>query len=453
LFYARKLEAQNILRHCYYYDFLSHLGLFIGVLFTLVLAGCDGQRADTLRITGWISTPVEETLMRSMIDAFERRHPGSAVHYEPITANYMDKLLLMLGTRTAPDIVMLEAFWAPALVAYDTLMPLDKFVAQDPDFAIEDFEPALLNAFRFNGELYGLPKDYSTLVLYYNLDMFAEAGLKDPPRTWDEFADYARRLTRDTDGDGLIDQYGYGHAEALEYSLPFVWQNQGEYFDKKGEVSFTDPAFVEALAFLQQLKARGIAVLPTDVGAAWNMDAFGRKRVAMVLSGLWAVNFMKETYPQVPYKVAPLPVGKQAASVAFVVSYAMPKHTSHPNQAWQLLRYLTSREGQLIWAQADVGLPPRRSIAQSFSLERDALKSTFIQSLKHARPWQLGVNHRIMDETQTALQAIFLTDAPIEPTLERLRHRIEGGRLPIYSGRASLDRPDRSEFSHGRAGP
>jgi hypothetical protein len=186
------------------------LGLFIGVLFTLVLAGCDAPRADTLRITGWISTPVEETLMRSMIDAFERRHPGSAVHYEPVTANYMDKLLLMLGTRTAPDIVMLEAFWAPSLVAYDALMPLDKFVVQDPDFAIEDFEPGILNAFRFN---------------------------------------------------------------------------------------------------------------------------------------------------------------------------------------------------------------------------------------------------RIMDETQTALQAIFLTDAPIEPALERLRRRIEGGRLPIYSGRASGDRPARSELSHGRAGP
>jgi ABC-type glycerol-3-phosphate transport system substrate-binding protein len=153
--------------------FVRHrLGLFIGVLFTLVLAGCDAPRADTLRITGWISTPVEETLMRSMVDAFERRHPGSAVHYEPVTANYMDKLLLMLGTHTAPDIVMLEAFWAPSLVAYDTLMPLDKFVAQDPDFAIEDFEPAILNAFRFNGELYGLPKDYSTLECMVYLGVF-----------------------------------------------------------------------------------------------------------------------------------------------------------------------------------------------------------------------------------------------------------------------------------------
>jgi multiple sugar transport system substrate-binding protein len=416
-----------------------HWSPLIGVLFTLWLCGCNGQGSDPIRITGWISTPIEETLMRSLIGAFDKRHPELKVHYEPITANYMDKLLLMLGTRTAPDIVMLEAFWASSLVAYDVLLPLDQFVVQDPNFAIEDFEPALLDAFRFNGKLYGLPKDYSTLVLYYNPEMLAEVGLEDPPRTWDDLADYARRLTRDTDGDGVIDQYGYGHAEALEYSLPFVWQNRGEYFDAQGEIAFTDPAFVEALAFLQRLKARGIAVLPTDVGAAWNMDAFGRRRVAMAISGLWAVNFMKDTYAQVPYKFAPLPIGKQPASVVFVVGYAIPKHTRDPEQAWQVLQYLTGREGQRLWAQADVGLPPRRSVARALGLEHDPLKSPFVQSLRHARPWQLGVDLRLLDETQTALQAIFLTNAPIEPTLERLRRRLEDGRRPRRAGRPSFE--------------
>jgi multiple sugar transport system substrate-binding protein len=180
-------------------------------------------------------------------------------------------------------------------------------------------------------------------------------------------------------------------------------------------------------------------VLPTDVGAAWNMDAFGRRRVAMAISGLWAVNFMKDTYAQVPYKLAPLPIGKQPASVVFVVGYAIPKHTRDPGQAWQVLQYLTGREGQRLWARADVGLPPRRSVARALGLEHDPLKSPFVQSLRHARPWQLGVDLRLLDETQTALQAIFLTNAPIEPTLEHLRRRLEDGRRPRRAGRTSFE--------------
>jgi multiple sugar transport system substrate-binding protein len=394
------------------------------------LSGCGRQDSDSVRLTGWIASPVEETLTRRFIDTFEQRHPDLPVRYEPITANYMDKLLLMLATGTAPDVVMIEAFWIPLLVEYDVLLPLDRFLAQDPGFFPDDFEPVLLDAFRVRGALYGLPKDYSTLALYFNPAMFAAAGLEDAPRTWREFAEHARRLTRDDDGDGSIDQYGYGHAEDFEYSLPFVWQNRGEYIDVQGRAVFDQPAFAEALEFLQRMKRDGIAVMPSDVGAAWNMDAFGRQRVAMAISGLWSVNFMNETYAHTPYRAAPLPVGKQAASVAFAAGYAIPKRTADPDKAWQLLRYLTGPEGGRIWAESDVGLPARRSVAREAAIERDPLKRVFMQSLAHARIWQFRVNQRVLDDTQSALQAIFLTGAEVRPTLEDLKRRLErGGRL------------------------
>jgi multiple sugar transport system substrate-binding protein len=257
--------------------------------------------------------------------------------------------------------------------------------------------------------------------------MFDEAGLAEPPRTWEEFAEYARRLTRDTGGDGSVDQYGYSHAEDLEYSLPFVWQNRGEYLDAQGRAAFGEPAFAEALGFLQRMKTDGIAVMPSDVGAAWNMDAFGRRRVAMAISGLWAANFLNETHAGTPYRAALLPAGKKAASVAFVAGYAVPKRTRNPDRAWQLLRYLTGRDGGRIWVKSDVGLPARRSIALESEIERDPLKRVFLRSLDHARIWQFRVNQRVLDETQSALQAIFLTGAAVQPTLDDLKRRVERG--------------------------
>ncbi|MGX2041822.1 ABC transporter substrate-binding protein [Methylocaldum sp. MU1018] len=425
-------------------DRIAGFGPIVWVL-ALALLGCGRQDAGAVRLTGWLASPVEEKLTLSFIDAFEQRHPGVPVRYEPITANYMDKLLLMLATGTAPDVVMLEAFWVPLLAGYGVLLPLDGFLARDPDFFPDDFEPALLDAFRSNGTLYGLPKDYSTLALYFDPEMFAAAGRTEAPRTWGEFAASARRLTRDTDGDGVIDQYGYCHAEAFEYSLPFVWQNRGEYFDAEGRAVFDEPAFAEALSFLQSMKNDGIAVMPSDVGAAWNMDAFGRRRVAMAISGFWAANFLNETYARTPYRVAPLPVGKRAASVAFVAGYAIPRRTRNPDRAWRLLRYLTGREGGRIWGKSDVGLPARRSVAQELAIGRDPLKRVFLQSLDHARIWQFRVNQRVLDETESALQAIFLTGAAVRPTLDDLKRRVERERRFRVDARREL--PNRSEAS------
>jgi multiple sugar transport system substrate-binding protein len=414
----------------------------VAIFLFLWLAGCRQADTESVRITGWLASPVEERLMGVLVREFEAQHPDIPVHYEPITANYMDKLLLMLGTRTAPDVFMLEAFWVPTLAGYDLLQPLNGII---PDTS--DFEPLLLDALCADGRLYGLPKDWSTLVLYYHPEMLAEARLAGPPRTWDEFAAAAARLTRDTNGDGRIDRYGYVHTEALEYSLPFVWQNGGEFVDAEGRAAFADPGFVEALAFLQQLKARGIAVLPTDVGAAWNMDAFGRGRAAMAISGLWAVNFLRETFPEMPFRVAPLPAGRQSATVVFVVGYAMSRHARHPERALQLLRFLTSPEGGRLWAEAGVGLPPRRSMTLTPDFRRDVIRRVFAESLAQARPWRFPVTQRVLDETQSALQAIFLTNAPVQPTLETLKHRLEKARLlpaapsPPRPGAASATSP------------
>ncbi len=394
-------------------------------LFTATLGtGCGGYEYEGVRMTGWVSSPFEDQLVRALVDSFQVRNPDLQVTYNPLQANYIEKMQLMLGTQTAPDVFMLEAFWAPALAEFEVLLPLDSLIAADPDFNLNDFEPSLLDAFRFNGQLYGLPKDYSTLVLYYNPEMLAAAGLDGPPTTWDELADYAERLTVDRDGDGTIDQFGFGLSESLDYLLPFVWQNGGDFFKPDGSPAFDEPEFVEALTYLQAMKRNGTAVLPTDLGAAWHMDAYGRSRVAMTTSGLWAYNTLRETYPDVAFDVAPLPVGKTQASISFVVGYTIPRAVRDPEAAWRLLRFLTSEEGQTAWANAEVGLPPRRSVVEALDLRADTLKNVFIESAAYARPWQLSADRRIADEMQTAIQAIFITDAPVEPTLQRLRERL-----------------------------
>lgn len=398
---------------------------FLAFLMALALASCGGQEDEgALHMAGWVSSPGEDDLMRQMVARFEQENPEVRVEYNPIQANYIEKIQLMLGTDTAPDVFMLEAFWAPPLIGYDTLLPLDDYIAADPDFDLDDFEPALLDAFRRDGRLYGLPKDYSTLVLFYNPEMLAEAGLDGPPQNWDQLAEYAEVLTRDTNGDGRIDQHGFGLVDGLEYVLPFIWQNGSFLVGEDGTPNLDDPALIEALEYLQAMHRRGHARLPSEIGAAWNMDGLGRQRVAMSISGLWALSFMDDTFVDVPYEVAPLPVGRDQQSISFVVGYVIPRGTENPDEAWELLRYLTSKQGQNIWAEQGIGLPPRRSSAEHVRLADNPQLAVFADSAQYARTWQLGENQELLDETQTAMQSIFITDTPVREALARLKRRL-----------------------------
>ena len=92
---------------------------------SLVIAACGRGGDDGIRLTGWVSSPVEDELVREMVAEFSAENPEIALKYHPIQANYPQKLQLMLGTNTAPEVFMLEAFWAPAMINYEVLAPLD----------------------------------------------------------------------------------------------------------------------------------------------------------------------------------------------------------------------------------------------------------------------------------------------------------------------------------------
>lgn len=389
------------------------------------LAACGPAPDDgAVRLSGWISGPAEDQFMQQAVDQFQQSHPDATVHYHPIQANYPEKIQLMLGTGTAPDLFMLEGVWAPAFTDFGLLAPLDDYIAQDPDFALEDIEPRLLEAFTFNGRLYGLPKDYSTLALFYNPDMLARAGIQAPPGNWQELADMAARLTRDVNGDGVTDQYGFGIGLTLDFVLPFIWQNGGELMRADGRPGLDDPRLVEALHFLQDMRRQGILGLPSDVGAAWNMDGFGRQGFAMTISGRWAVNFLAGAFPATPYRIAVLPAGRTRATVAFAVGYVMPARQTIAPGTWALMRFLTDRQGQMAWAQTGTGLPTRRAVVRDLGWHTHADKAAFIESMAWARLWQFGTHAHLIKEAETMLQRVFLLDEPVETALARMAHRL-----------------------------
>jgi multiple sugar transport system substrate-binding protein len=143
----------------------------------------DGEEEVTVRLTGWQSSPTEQRYLEETIEAFEEEYPHINVQMDTIADQYMDVLQTRLIGGEAADVFFLDAFEAPRLIEAGVLEPLDGYITEE--FDVDDFEEPLIEAFRRDDQLWGLPKDTSTLALFYNKDHFEEAGIDAPPETWE----------------------------------------------------------------------------------------------------------------------------------------------------------------------------------------------------------------------------------------------------------------------------
>jgi maltose-binding protein MalE len=156
---------------------------FLGLVITIAIAIISCQNLllpkssppITVKLSGWIGNPLEQKLLKQVIQDFERQHPQIKVKYEAIADQYMDVIKTRLVGEAAPDVFYLDALEAPFLMGQNVLEPLDNYI--NPKFDLTDIEPNLLKSFKYQNHIYGLPKDYSTLALFYNQRLNSYPGM------------------------------------------------------------------------------------------------------------------------------------------------------------------------------------------------------------------------------------------------------------------------------------
>lgn len=386
--------------------------------------GCT-KTADIARYSSWQSSPTEEKLMRKVIYEFEKTHPEVKFKYEPIPGNYSEKIQLMLGTHQPPDLFWLKDYTSPAYLRFNVLAPLDNFIKKDTSFDLNDFFPLFRDAYKYKGNYYGFAKDFNTYVLFYNKEMFKKAGFNNPPKNWKELESMSKALTIDTNSDGKIDQYGIVIEPVIEMLMPFVYQNKGELHDKFANPLVTSPEFLEGLNFYYGLYKKNIATIPTDVGAGWNGDAFGRKNAAMVISGGWLIPYLKEAYPKIKYRVAELPQGKVKATLAFSTAYVIPKESEYPDEAWKMLSFFAGKKGMKTWTSTGLAFPTRKSVAEDNGFYKHPTYKVFMESVVFARPLFVKYSERWYDESNASLQSIFYSGVNPEMAMKELAPKLD----------------------------
>lgn len=403
--------------------------LVVGLLVFSLLVSVTGVvvlAEETVRLSGWVSSPQETKLLKKLLESFESKYPDINVKYEPISGNYMQKIQTMLAAGNAPDVFYLDSSEAPTLMSTGALQPIDQYI-EESDFNLDDFFDSLLNGFTWEGNVYGLPKDVSTLALFYNKELFDEAGVEYPDQswTWQDYISAGEKITKDTDGDGKIDQWGMVLTSSLSRFLPFVYQNEGKFIDVEERKMVAGENTLEALEFYSDLKnEHEIATTPSGVGAQWLGDALAKGNVGMVLTGNWTIPYMENNAPKVEYGTAVLPKKEQRATLAFTVAYVIPKQSDKKEAAWKLLSYLTGKKGMTKWTNLGLALPTRHSVTEDFKYQDDPLRQALMSGIDNAHPWQFAPGFGpVLDRVNAELQSVMLNGKEPEKAIEAIREK------------------------------
>ena len=266
----------------------------------------------------------------------------------------------------------------------DVLEPLGPYVDDSSKFEEDDFYPQALDAFRWKDELMCLPQNISSLVLYFNKDLFKRFKVP-PPRDgmlWNELVIKAQQMTRDKNGQQVKgadpDMPQAGTAQPAVYGLgvepviirlaPFVWSNGGEVVDDdENPTRFTldTPQAQEAISQLFGLRTN-FGVVPNDeeVEAEDDESRFANGRLAMFLDSRRAVPEFREA-AKFDWDVASLPYYDKPASILHSDAYCMTKAAKEKDAAWRFVEYSVGPEGAPVIAKTGRTVPSLKEVAES----------------------------------------------------------------------------------------
>lgn len=371
-----------------------HFWVFL-LLAIITLTSCSSpvkEGVTTVTLSGWQSNPNEKQLLEQVLNKFESQHPNIKVKHEIINDQYMDVIKTRLIGDAAPDLFYLDAFEAPLLMKYGVLEPLNSYINEQFDLA--DFQSSLLKAFQWRGQLYGLPKDFSTLALFYNKRAFKESRIYQTPKSWNELRNDSKKLTIDKNNDGRKEQYGLGLSPELSRQYFMMTAFGGRLVDKNGNAILASPASLKGLQLIiDQYRKDKTSAQPSDVGANSGSEMFGQGKAAMVIEGSWAIPYLKQTFPKLEFATAQVPkVNRKKGTMAYTVAYVMNKKTKHKDAAWQVMAYLTGKEGMKAWAKQGLVLPSRKSVLDELGYADNPLYAPFVAGADYATIWQAGEN-------------------------------------------------------------
>lgn len=387
------------------------------ILFAAMIALAPIQSRAKEKVIFWFgATQEERAAYEKMIDDFNRLHPDIEVEGMLVPQKYVErKLIISVAGGVPPDVVRFYTHLGGEMMSRGGLEPIDDLIARD-GFDLSDFYPVGIDQNTYEGRLYGIPWVLSPNALFYNKELFREAGLDPnrPPRTWKELEEYSLRLTVRA-SDGGIERVGF--ADFLNNPTNFqmyLWQSGGNPLapDLK-HPAFQSREGVEALTWMREFLVREAGPVEADpasgkaakqalntlqvfrssyVGAT--QDPFGLGKIAMRIDSPFRIPDLKKYFPAVEYGIAPVPYNRVRAVEVVGNSLVIPRGSEHREAAWEFIKFAASREQVSNICKVAGRIPALRSAAKSPSFYNNPLVRPFVDQIEYGRTTPVAPGYR-----------------------------------------------------------
>jgi len=421
------------------------------LIFSMLLLGAcssgssgeaDGKKEITFMFRGGTD---EKTAYTEAIKKFEESHEGVSVKIINTDADqYATKLSAAVSGGNVPDVFYLDSGSIANYVDNGIIADITEEV-EAANFDLDSIWKFGVDIYRYDGEtpgkgaLYGLPKDVGPFALGYNKNIFEEAGIplpdKDKAYTWEEFLEISQQLTKDTNGDGEVDQWASGF-NATWTLQSFAYSNGASFLDETGDKITVDTSeFADSLQFLADLTNK-YHTTPSS-SQAETLDTYQRwmnGELAFFPVGPWDMS----TYAKLDfeYDLMPWPSGSTGKSVAYTGSLGLvvSASTKNPDLATELAIYLCAdEEAQQTLLDAQVQIPNLIDMAEEWASDTESVPSNkqefldIIQDYGVPYPTYATYNSQWLDEFWANITPVMQGEqtaneflAEIQPKMQKL---------------------------------
>lgn len=390
------------------------LVFFITILCLCTLTtGCTQKNyAPEITYSTW-GAQSEMQILQPIIADFERQNN---VHVKLIHTpqNYFQKLHLLFASKQAPDVIFINNYYLPVYAKAGLLEDLNPYFKDD--FENNIFFQNAVEALSVNGIRYGIPRDISNVVIYYNKDIFDTKKINYPDKNWNYFdlLTIAKKLT----GNGI---WGIGLDENPIFWTPILWSNGGGIFSQNGEFILNSPQSKDALKYYIELRTQHNAA-PTLRQSANRTQAqmFLDRKIAMMISGRWLVPKYREE-AHFDWDIVNPPAGHNGViSGSDCSGWAIPKSAKNKELAAKFIKHMSSKSSINAITQSGLITPARKDSAFSSAFldgQKPQNAKVFLDLNKNAIKTPVCEDYnRKIEQLSKILEPYFLGEKKITPT-------------------------------------
>ena len=372
-------------------NFLKTKFLSVGLFLLLsIITACQSPTGSKTAVKFW-AMGAEGEHVQKLMPEFYRRYPGIEVKIQgiPWTAAH-EKLLTAYAGNSLPDLCQLGNTWIPEFKLLNALENLNARLANATTIKRENYFPGIWVTNVIDSAVFGIPWYVDTRLLFYRKDILAQAGYKNPPRTWDEWFEVSKKIKQLP---GAREKYALllPTNEWTPFVLTGLQTGSLLLKEENRYGNFSGAQFSRAFSFLMQFYRDKLA--PVGVTQVTNIyQGLAEGFFAMYITGPWNIGEFQRRLPaalQDQWMTAPMPgpdANTPGVSLAGGSSLVMFKNSTKKTEAWKLIEYLSEASQQLKFYKITGDLPAVRAAWTDTAFINNVYIQAFYQQLEHVVP-------------------------------------------------------------------